>query len=142
MTAKISFLKIHFMDPMDGMKPDGYIIGPNWVLIDLHDNLRCQWYRSFQSNWVWVSEEANILTMLWTNIFLVYIGVMVKSKMQILTSFFPLKNQIRSAFSIKNAIFEGSGTINSVIIAQKSCFFEENCSIFTFCYKNMHFALV
>ena len=48
---------------------------------------------------------------------------MVKSKMQILTSFFPLKNQIRSAFSIKNAIFEGSGTINSVIIAQKSCFF-------------------
>ena len=35
-------------------------------------------------------------------------GAMVKSKLQILTSFFPLKNTILSAFGIKNAIFQGS----------------------------------
>ena len=68
-------------------------------------------------------KEVNILKSLdHPGIIKVRNSAMVKTKLQILTSFFPLKNQILSAFGIKNAIFQGSVTKNSVILALKIVF--------------------
>ena len=62
-------------------------------------------------------------------------SAMVKSKLQILTSFFHLKFQILSAFGIKNAIFQGSVTKNSVILALKVFFLVKIGDFFHFFIK-------